>query len=95
LYKALPGIFLIKLDDLKILNAKMLLGEILHNIYYHARYIMILMITNMDIGSTKITKCLTNIIMENKYLQLLDITSTNMKPKHLLEISNEIKNHKS
>lgn len=46
----------------------MLLGEILHNVYYHARYLMRLMITNMDIGSTKITKCLINIIMENKYL---------------------------
>lgn len=68
MYKALPGIFEIKLDNLKILNKKMLLGEILHNVYYHARYLMRLMITNMDIGSTKITKCLINIIMENKYL---------------------------
>ena len=56
---------------------------------------MRLMITNMDIGSSKIVKCFINVIMENKYLQQLDITATNMKPRHLLEISNEIKNHKS
>ncbi len=95
MYKTFHGIFEVKLDNLKIMNPKMLLGEILHNIYYQARYIMRLMITNMDIGSSKIVKCFINVIMENKYLQQLDITATNMKPRHLLEISNEIKNHKS
>ena len=47
----------------------MLMGEILHNIYYSARYLMRLMITNMEIGSSKTVKGLLNIIMENKYLQ--------------------------
>jgi len=66
----------------------------LNNIYFRSRYLMRLMITNMDLNSFEIVDALINVFTENKYLQQLDFSSTNLKPKYLYLMTNQIKKYK-